>query len=717
MIKSSMKQRIRCFGYCLSLAIAVAVVVAPAGVAAGSLDEANMAYAEEEALTQVLDARLSLEKWTLDQFILLRREGNATWLEAAHQQSVVDTLQSERTATQQLVRFLDSLRDRVKQSCSGKSELRLADAPDDLPAIKLTLPGSERLVGWLEWDQASASMRASYLLASRASSVPPADVQKQIDLAADKLANYKQKVRQLAEITGSEKATNDLARAEVELAVARAELKLAHLMRQRQRSDSARFQRAAMYMDDDSTKEDSTKDEEADTTPPTDAALLVATDATYITHQSDSALRIATLSAAAQEARNQGALRAAEIDLRRLQRRADDMDQLNAAGLATRRDVQEAREEIDSAKALLENLQVQQSNLVNSYESLRQLADKDGFRTEPFRFASIPADATSAAQYRPQDWASLPMLCFTNATVVRHVIDLSRQRSQAEASRGALFANLKMLENLEARLAKAEKRLATRPAQASAFEMLEDMRTTLAEGRRRELENVRLNIELKKAQLLATTERLEVIRLETDRFAHQIIQQFNREDEFVRGSDLPSLSLPAGERFVARVANPSDAEVEHAVGLELGRLQRTPICYLESYDIFMDAKRFARSSAALGFVESAVAFQPIWLRPFRHVDPLALAPWQPSPPSVYDRAYYQLRLRYRNGLAYDPRRFTSPLASYFDEYDAFGGRRARLDETFRRFDRQRPVTYLPGTPARLPGAPRYLPGTPRRYEF
>lgn len=692
--------------HCLVVVMTVGAAAAPARVAAGSLAEAKLACAEEETLARVLDARWALEKRILDQLLVLHGEGNATWLETARQQIIVDTLQAQRAATHELATFIESLRDRIKHSGTGESEL--VDARDDLPVIKLTLPGSQRLVGWLAWDQASAAMRASYVAALRASSTPQADGEKQIDLAAEKVATYNQRVSRLAEITGSDKARKDLARAELQLAVARAELELARVMRQRQQSESACLQRAATYLD-----EDSSKGEDPDIAPPAETALLVTADTAYITHQADPALRTATLAAAAQEARNQGALRAAEFNLRQLQGRADDTDQLHAAGLVTRREVQQVREEINSAKALLESLRAKRSNLIDVYESLRQSADQDGSPSPSLRFASTPADASSATQHEQQDLASLPMSCLTDAAVVRHVIDLNRQRWRAEARRGALTAKLNMLENLEARLAKAEKSLAARQTQASASAKLDEMRAVLAEGRRKELENVRLNIELTKAQRLATVERLQVLRLEKDRFAHQIIQQFTRAD--ARGSDLANGSLPAGERFVAMVERSS--ETEHMVKFELGRLQRTPLCYLESHDVFINAMRLARSSAPLGPVKSATAFQPNWLRPSRHIDPLALAPWQPSSPTVYDRTYNQLRHRYGNGFAYSPRGFASPLSSYYDEYDSFGDRRAAAaDKPFRRFDRRHPFTYLPGTPARLPGTPRYLPGTPRRYE-
>ena len=729
MTKFVTKQRILCFGNGLSFIIAVAMAVAPAGVAAAPIDDANMAYAEEESLAQVLDARLALERWNLEQLLLLQSDGNASWREVARQQTLIDTLQAERTATFKLVKFFESLRDCVKRSCTGSSELQLAEADDDLPAIKLTLPGSQRLVVWLEWDQASEAIRASYLSTL---SVPPAEVENQYDLATEKVAKFKQKASQLAAITGSEKATHDLARTKLELVVAGAELDLTQVMRKRRRSDSARLRRMAMHLESDAVKDDSIKDEAADTGPSTEVELLVATNVAYITHQSDSILRTATLGTAAQEARTRGTVRAAEINLRRLQRRADDVDQLHAAGLATRRNVQDAREEIDSAMAVLVDLRAQQSTLIDSYESLRQLAKKDDFRSEPIHFTSTPVDAFSRAQHKQQDLAILPRSCFADAAVVRHVIDLSRQRSQAEASRGALLAKLKMLENLEARLVKAEKSLAARRTQASDSAH-DDMRAVLADGRRRELENARLNIELKKAQLLAAAEQLEVLRLETDRFSHQITQQFSREDGSARSDDMPDGLLPVGEQFVAMVAHSSDAE--HAVTFKLGRLQSKLVCYLESHETLMNVRQYSRSSAALGLLESVVAFQPIWLRPFRHLEPLALAPWQPPPPSVYDCSYNRLRLRfyglepvggfaspadlhfrYRNCFAYSPRRFASPLSSYFDEYDAFGDRRAVFVDPLRRFGRRRPVTYLPGIPERLPGAPRYLPGTPRRYE-
>ncbi len=294
MIKLAIRQRLSAFGSCLSVLIVAAMAVAPAGLAASALDEARLAYEEEKALEQVLDARLALENWYLERLVALRNDGDASWLELARQQTLVDTLLSQRAATQRLVSYFASLQERVGLSLPQRSTSELAEPADDLPAIKLSMPGSLRLAGWLEWEQADAAVRARYLEVLRATTVSPAEAQQQVDEASEKVADGRRRVGQLEQITGSPRATNDLARAKRALALAHAELELAQATQRRQQAQSARLQRLEQQEDDDPRAA-----ERRDATQPSELKLRATAHANYITHDTEPTLRTATLRVAA----------------------------------------------------------------------------------------------------------------------------------------------------------------------------------------------------------------------------------------------------------------------------------------------------------------------------------------------------------------------------------------------------------------------------------
>ncbi len=146
----------------------------------------------------------------------------------------------------------------------------------------------------------------------------------------------------------------------------------------------------------------------------------------------------------------------------RLKRHVDDLKQLQATGLATGRDVMEAAEEVEAAEALVERLAAERSSLQDSYESLRQLVAEDDFSSEPVDTTSVPADNPRGPEADQRELNAWPLSCLTNAEAIRHLIDLKRKDFEAEASCVALSAQLKMLSELESRLARAEQSLAAR---------------------------------------------------------------------------------------------------------------------------------------------------------------------------------------------------------------------------------------------------------------
>jgi hypothetical protein len=583
-----------------------------------------------------------------------------------------------------------------------------------------------RLVGWLDPDHVSPEICSRFLATLGDSASKPADWKKRVNLASERVAEYEKRLERLETITGSEKAAREISRAKLELAVARAELELARVTRRCHRREHDRLQRTRKALDTSSAMMNW-----IDTARRRDAGTFIETDVKYITHRSSSALRAATLRVASAEAEKLGEHRSAEIALRRLNLRLNALEELRAEGFATRVEVEAAREDVRFAQSRLEQVDAQRSGLRASYDMLCRSADGKGSQRN--RSRSMPSSSPKADGSGGSDFelATLPMSCLASASVVRHFIHLRQMRCAAEARRGAIIAELKMLENLATRLDEASKSWEDKQEQINRTQSSDQFRAVLAAGSRREQEYTGLDIELAKAQLLAAEEQLEVIRFETDRFAHQTRHQAKRANNKARSN---AKSRYARKKREKRLAEPgrshavlmraSDRKASQAIASDTGLPRPRLVGYVESLGTIGSAAPCDPAPSSLDLAESTMARQPAVLRVLRPVrysacptiqyrfgvcrsyyglcDPICLTTYGWGRPTLLSSSRDRW-LDCRSDLVRHPAPLGFRWPSYSDYY-AFGIRRTDFHIPPSRHGRATPY-----------GGPWYYPGAPTNF--
>ena len=93
-----------------------------------------------EALTDVLSARVALAQFEFEQICALRKQGHASWLEEARQATVVESIREQQRAVQKFSAFVRHLQGLLPQSAAPSSHHEL---------WQVYLPQSVRLVGWI----------------------------------------------------------------------------------------------------------------------------------------------------------------------------------------------------------------------------------------------------------------------------------------------------------------------------------------------------------------------------------------------------------------------------------------------------------------------------------------------------------------------------------------------------------------------------------------
>ena len=73
--------------FCLAVNLTFWTFVSAGQAKVVAIHEIHLTQIEQEAALHILDARLALAKWNLEQLVLLRKEGHASWLEVAQKQA------------------------------------------------------------------------------------------------------------------------------------------------------------------------------------------------------------------------------------------------------------------------------------------------------------------------------------------------------------------------------------------------------------------------------------------------------------------------------------------------------------------------------------------------------------------------------------------------------------------------------------------------------
>lgn len=101
----------------------------------------------QQAEIDWLGAQLNLQRWKQDQLALLHAEGHATWMEFRRQQFKADMLETQLQSAEKHLEFIQHL-NLAASSQPTDSSIRFRERSSR--PIKVFLPGSIRLVGWIE---------------------------------------------------------------------------------------------------------------------------------------------------------------------------------------------------------------------------------------------------------------------------------------------------------------------------------------------------------------------------------------------------------------------------------------------------------------------------------------------------------------------------------------------------------------------------------------
>lgn len=500
--------------------------------APSSVDVTGLVYEQSQSLANVLEARLGLEQWYLKQLTTLQSNGHASWLEVARQQTAVASLRAQQDAHREFAKAVESVCRRTRQMPISQS-LSDSAATVQPPVIKISLPGSVRLIGWLELDHASPELLAIYLNNMRTSH-SAIDTDDDVDLAIERLASCEKLVRDLEAVSELEPDSHDWQRAKLDLAVAGAELELARVTQRRQQSEAARLRQLTEFV-----KGVATDDQQRSL----GSALLATMDAPHITHRSGLALCAATLRLAAEEKNQSGEFEVASVAFRRQSERKNIIDQLHEQGFASKAEVAAGQQRMLAAQSNLDRLRARQSSLETYCHVLLR---SDEHEATPLAFEE--SESTSLDHGWEID--SLPASFFVHREAVRYLLDLRHQRSRAEARHGALLAELQQCEALVGRLRAAEKKSM---GSVNKLDSPPDpWQVALAERRQKEQESAELEVQFKHAQRVAAEERLAAIRLEEDRFLHQLMLQLGEpnQDQPASSHTLVSTSVTKGSGTV-----------------------------------------------------------------------------------------------------------------------------------------------------------------------
>jgi hypothetical protein len=619
-------------------ALAVCLTAGTVTADTKTLEEIALARSANHAVAQVTDAQRRLEQWNLDQLQSLRDRGFASWLEVARQQLLVDTLHEHRQASRQFAMFLQQLGERARAAEETIGDEREDTPRASLPPITVSLPGSVRLVSWLEPEHVSANLVSQFL----ASQHPPEqlrdDAAGEVERAEENAARWEERFHAYSELPQRSDNADRVKRAELQLALARAELELARLRQRllkKNLAERARIERSVGELPSDER----------------DAAdrSKVGQIHHFVTLEAHPDVRQAALRVAAAEARANGEERAAKIALQRQQLRLQAMEQLHASGHADRAELEDARERVAEAKSLVEELRNRQASLNDAYErlksSVRELAPA---ASSPAEDSLRYLDAENSGDV--PDVESCPLLLLADPVAVRHLIDLRRQYYDTAAQRGALEHKLTLLKTLSTRLqqaASANRPIASRglPPSSSGG----DLQAVLTAGKQRELEFLNLDIRYSRAQLQAAEERLQILALEDARFVRQCLLQ--------QAAVPPALAGAGALQFDVTGYGAGDSKAVR-LGLRRVRLDRSCsptrsqwLSYVESRDTETLTRvcELAFSQADIEMVR--FAYCPPRVRPaLRMAETLVRLPIRLDKPPAY--VEYRCRPRYLTSCSY-----------------------------------------------------------------
>jgi hypothetical protein len=434
--------------------------------------------AANQAAIAVVSARLALQRFHLARIQDLYKDGHATWIELARQEALVESLCRQSQSLASFGEFLEVLADEIRVR-----ELR---PPLSRNPVKLYLPGSQRLIGWIDSDR---PRDVDIDTGATLNNDENLDFDDRINLATARLHRAE---AQSEDYDGSGTTPAGWAKqARLLRDVARAELNLLTLRRE--------------GIADVSVVPASRRQTGFSIT-----GLLANSSAeTFVTAGSDANLCLATLAVAEAEAAATGTLDMIEVQRHRARQQLAIVEQLHSRGLASERQIQSGRQQVIQAEKHLEQ---EREGIVQQQAISRRLAEGlDGISGQaPVELPSPAAD--------PGNW---PESVLANGDRLRHLIELRRTRFELEGLRAADQAELEMRRKWQERLQRVVATAARMPPGAHVTLESERLASSLQLGEQRQIDALALTIKGLQARVQAAGEQMAILGLEERRFILQ----------------------------------------------------------------------------------------------------------------------------------------------------------------------------------------------------
>jgi len=508
--------------YSLRLVLIMTTACQAAATAYGehdSTEELTFAETQSQAVIGLVQAQCKLELWNLERLKSLRERGFASWLELARQQLVVDLLTEQRRGHEKFAKTLQHFHQRALVASKAAHNDKHTRRNGLMSPVIVSIPGSVRMIGWLEPDHVPSTLVSQYHTARSRLQPESSEVDEQLKQAEENLICAEKRFSDYTK-AGSTLDTGDRARrAELKLAVARAELNALKARRDLHRSSDTKLSNYQTSLVGLQTAKENTDTD----------GVNIADILHCINFDSNDNLRVSTLRVAAAEANATGELRAAEAILRKEALRHEAYQKLHDDGHANQEELDDARNRVAQAKKLVQQELNRRNNLKRSYERLLATADSLNLNEAKNNAGSL-SDAESGKSAEP----SLPLSLLADCSAVRHLFDLRRHYYETLAERNSFRL---MLGLSEAHLAKLKAIASLKVANGNdpADPTDEDsFRTILAAGKRREVKLFELEVGYQRARLQAAEENLDISALEERRFVLQYLEQRGVDAELAR---------------------------------------------------------------------------------------------------------------------------------------------------------------------------------------
>lgn len=361
-------------------------------------EPAKYLHQRESVQTAEIDlirSQLDLAAWKQAQLEALHREGFASWLETRKQQLTVDTIATRLESAIEFQRFLSDVANHYKSQNYANDSLY---QPRKSQPVKIFLPGSLRIIGWIEGQTLVESTQKSAN-------------NELLKTAQEKLAKAQKRFDIVSKLPTATKAVRRSAL--LRLNLAKQELKYLVASRDFQESTAA-----------------------ADTT-----SFTMNEIEHLVTVEADPELKAATRLVAKAEAAAQWHLQTTKILLAREQRRAGAIADWQNQGHASSTEVKIVNERLADLNGQLNSFLENQKTLAASLSSLGD--------TNP-----LPSNENHVPV---QDW---PTEIFADQQFVLHVVDLRRNyhKEQALAETNRLKSEMlaEVLSRLQVAAAKSQ---------------------------------------------------------------------------------------------------------------------------------------------------------------------------------------------------------------------------------------------------------------------